>query len=139
LTPRHPGATPVSHEALDEPDEPLAVTPHIGAIFGFLAVAYVIGRLIYFLVIDRAVPGSWDRKYGMLEPLPPDVGTWKTDDESDEGRAAILQGLRRETRLFHDPAAATTLLRQARYRNVATGAVTRVDPDVRVRRKRVKA
>ena len=110
----------------------------LGAILGFLAVMYVISRLIYYLVIDREVPGSWDSRYGSLEPLPADVGKWKLDEESDEGRAAVAQGLRRETRVFHDPNAANKVIHQVRYRNAATNAIARVEPDVVVPRRRVK-
>jgi len=112
------------------------------AILGFLVVIAVIGGLLYLLVVHREVPGAMELRFGVLEPLPPDVGTWKVDDESDEGKAAARQGLRREVRVFHDPRGGLlgggTLVQQTRYRNPATNSVVRVDADVPMRRRRVK-
>jgi hypothetical protein len=102
-----------------------------------MSVAYIIGRLMYWLVIDREVPGGWDRRFGVEEALPDDVGRWKVDDDSEDGRAAAQQGLRRETRLFHD-ARTGKLTRQARHRNPATNAIVRVESDVPVQRRRVR-
>jgi len=110
----------------------------VGAILGFLVMIAVIGGLLYLLVVHREVPGAVEQRFGILEPLPPDVGTWKVDDESEEGNAAARQGLRREVRLFHDHRSGK-LVRQARSRNPATNSVVRVDRDVPVRRRRLKA
>lgn len=68
----------------------------MGLIFGFLVVLAAIGGLVYTLVIHREVPGVMEQRFGVLEPLPADVGQWKTDDDSDEGKAAAREGLRRE-------------------------------------------
>ena len=103
----------------------------------FLAVVYIIGRLVYWLVIDREVPGGWGRRFGVDEGLPPDVGQWKEDGESEEGRAAVHLGLRREVRLFQYLESGK-LVQQARSRNPATNAVVRVERDIPVRRRRVK-
>lgn len=115
----------------------------MAAILAFLVVIAAIGGLLYLLVVHREVPGAVEQRFGILEPLPTDVGEWKVDTESEEGKAAAKQGLRREVRLFHDPNAGlfggSRLVRQARYRNPATNGVVRVDPDVRVPRRRVKA
>jgi hypothetical protein len=106
-------------------------------LLGLLVAAYIVGRLLYFLLIDPAVPGGWERRVGRLEPLPPDIGKWKEDVDSDLAKEAALGGLRREVRLFHDPRAGdSTLLRQVRYRSVATHAIVRAEPDVRVARRR---
>lgn len=114
----------------------------MAAIFGFLVMIAVIGGLVYLLVVHREVPGAVEQRFGVLEPLPPDVGIWKADGESDEGKAASRQGLKREVRVFHDPHGGLLgdgrLVRQARYRNPATNAIVRVDPDVPIRRRRVK-
>ena len=112
-------------------------------IVGFLVMVAVIGGLLYLLVIHREVPGAVEQRLGVLEPLPPDLGKWKIDDASEEGKAAAQQGLRRETRFFHDPDGGLfrsgKLVRQVRYRNPATNAIARVDPDAPVRRRRLKA
>jgi hypothetical protein len=112
----------------------------LSTLLGVLAVAYVIGRLIYWFVIDRQVPGGWDRRFGTHEALPPDVGQWKNDVESDEGRAAARTGLERQVRLFHDPhRGGGTLIRQVRYRNPATNVIVRVDADEPVPRRRTQS
>lgn len=114
----------------------------MGLLFGFLTVIAFIGGLVYVFLVQRAVPGLMEQRFGTLEALPVDVGEWKTDDESEEGRLAALQGLRREIRLFHDPGGGLlgngSLVRQTRYRNPATNAITRVEPDVPVARRRIR-
>ena len=107
-------------------------------IVGFLVFTAAIGGLIYVLVIYRAVPGAMEARIGVLEPLPEDVGKWKVDEESAEGKAAMQQGLKREVRLFHDMQA-DKVLRQVRYRNRATNEIARVDPDDLVKRKRIRS
>src|SRR6185436_9238254 len=95
------------------------------AVFAFLLVLAFIGGLIYLLVVQREVPGIVEQRFGVLEALPSDIGKWRSDDESEEGKAAASRGLRREERLFHDPNAGGffgggKLVRQVRYRNRAT-------------------
>ncbi len=107
-------------------------------IIGFLVAVAIIGGLLYILVIHREVPGAVEQRFGVLESLPEDVGKWKEDTESDEGKAAAQRGLRREVRTFHD-VRANKLVRQARIRNRATGEITHVEPDEPVRRKRVRS
>ena len=67
-------------------------------IIGFLVMIAVIGALLYLLVIHREVPGAVEQRFGTLEPLPPDIGRWKFDSESEEGETAARQGLKREVR-----------------------------------------
>lgn len=112
-------------------------------VFVFLLVLAFIGGLIYLLVVQREVPGLVDQRFGVLEALPPDVGKWKTDDESEDGKAAADRGLRREERLFHDPNAggilrSGKLVRQVRYRNRATNEIVKVEPDEPVPRRRIR-
>ena len=88
------------------------------AIVGFLVVIAIVGGLLYMLVIQREVPGVVEQRFGVLEALPPDVGKWKVDADSEEARMALRQGLRREVRVFYDVQKGT-LTRQTRYRNQA--------------------
>lgn len=106
-------------------------------IVGFLVAIAAIGALFYLLVIYREVPGAIEQRLGVLEALPEDLGKWKIDDDSDEGKAATAKGQKRETRIFHD-VAGNKLIRQVRYRNRATNEVVSTEPDEPVRRKRVK-
>lgn len=109
--------------------------------YAFLLVVAIAGIALYVLVILREVPGAAEERLGSLEDLPADVNKWKSDEESAEGKAALLDGTRREVRLFYDTQAGLRgkLLRQVRYRNAKTNEIERVLPDEIVKRKRVKA
>jgi hypothetical protein len=113
------------------------------AIVAFLVLVAFIGILLYLLVIQREVPGMVEQRFGVLEGLPEDIGKWKIDEDSEAGRAARQRGLKREVRLWHDPnqgfLGGGKLVRQVRYRNVATNEIERVEPDEPVRRRRVRA
>jgi len=112
-------------------------------VFAFLLGLAFIGGVIYLFLVQGNVPGLVEQRFGVLEALPDDVGKWKTDDDSEEGKAAAARGLRREERLFHDPNArgfsGGKLVRQVRYRNRATNEIVKVEPDEIVKRKRVRA
>jgi hypothetical protein len=110
----------------------------MGFIIGFLIAIAFIGGLFYILVVHREVPGAMEQRFGVLEALPDDLGKWKVDVESEEGKAAAARGLKRESRLFHD-VQANKLLKQVRYRNQATNEIASVDPDEVVKRKRVRS
>ncbi len=114
----------------------------MGILVGFLFVIAAIGGLMYLLLVQREVPGLVEQRFGVLEALPPDINQWKVDEESEEGKQAISQGLKREVRLFHDAhgglGGGGRLIRQVRYRNRATNQVVRVEPDEVVKRKRIR-
>ncbi|HEX4341306.1 MAG TPA: hypothetical protein VH062_35600 [Polyangiaceae bacterium] len=110
----------------------------MGFIIGFLVAIAAIGGLFYILVIYRNVPGAMEQRFGVLEELPEDVGQWKVDTESDEGKTAQARGLKRETRHFFE-VQKNRLLKQVRYRNQATNEITRIDPDEVVKRKRIRS
>jgi hypothetical protein len=107
-------------------------------IVGFLVAIAIIGGLIYVLVIYREVPGALEQRLGVLEALPEDLGKWKVDEESEEGKAALQQGQKREVRLFLDRSS-DKLFRQVRFRNRATNEVMRVEPDELIKRKRIRS
>jgi hypothetical protein len=71
---------------------------------------------------------------GPLEPLPPDLGKW-----SERGPDPAT-GLLREERFLlpGGQPSARHLLHQVRYRDPISRAIERVDPEVRVRRRRIK-
>jgi hypothetical protein len=113
-------------------------------VFVFCLALAAIGGVIYAFLVQGSVPGLVEQRFGVLEALPDDVGKWKSDDESEEGKAAAARGLRREERLFHDPNArgfsgGGKLVRQVRYRNRATNEIVKVEPDEVVKRKRVRS
>jgi hypothetical protein len=103
-------------------------------LLGLLAVA------AYLLVIFREVPGALEERLGTLEALPDHVGRWQSDETSEQGRAALAQGERRETRLWHQPSGgrfgSEKLCEQVRYRNIETGIISRSEPDRPIKRRR---
>jgi hypothetical protein len=100
-------------------------------------LAFAVVYLMFFL---REVPGAAEERLGMLEPLPDDLGVWKRDTESAEAIAATAKGLEREVRFIVDDPSGTgrgTLLRQVRYRGLSSRVIERVEPDERIRRRRI--
>jgi hypothetical protein len=99
----------------------------------FLIVCGLIGISIYLLFIMNLVPGAADERLGVLEPLPRDVGKWKEEPLG----AAEPDGLVREVRFYFYETSAR-LVRQVRYRNRETGAITRIEADKTVKRRRLR-
>ncbi|HTU64079.1 MAG TPA: hypothetical protein VMF89_36690 [Polyangiales bacterium] len=103
----------------------------------FLLVLAVLGVGIYLLFFLQNVPGAVEERLGALEPLPPDLGEWQEDTSTEAGQARA-QGLQREVRWFLDESSIPgRLLRQARYRDLASNEIVRADPDQVVKRKRL--
>ena len=109
----------------------------------FLALVSALGVGVYLLFIFKLVPGAMEERLGVLEPLPEDVGKWKLDEDSADGKAALQVGRKRELRLFFEEGqgifARGRLVRQVRYRNAQSNAIEEVEPDLPVKRKRIKA
>jgi hypothetical protein len=103
----------------------------------FLLVVAALGVGIYLIFIFQNVPGIKEERLGKLEPLPPDVGTWKSDTESEAAHDALGEGLRREVRLFFDESK-DRLYEQVRYRELHGSEIVRVEPDRRIKRRRIK-
>lgn len=103
----------------------------------FLLLIGVAGVAIYLVFVVREVPGLAAQRLGELEPLPPDLGKWKHDVESEPGKLAAGEGLRRETRVLWDEAAGK-LVYQVRYRDAETNAIVRIEPERVERRRRIK-
>jgi hypothetical protein len=108
----------------------------------FLLIVATAGVAIYLLFILREVPGAAEERLGALEALPPDVGQWKEDPDSPEGKAAIDRGELREVRSFYASSGGSfgggKLLKQVRYRSAETNEIVRAEPDRRVKRKRIR-
>ncbi|MBX3128219.1 MAG: hypothetical protein KF718_15960 [Polyangiaceae bacterium] len=104
---------------------------------GAVAVALYVGLML------REVPGFAEQRLGRLEELPADLGTWRVDKETAQGREAIARGESREVRTLFEPddglLSAGAFTHQARYRDAATGAILRSDPDRVTKRRRVRA
>lgn len=109
----------------------------------FLVIVAALGVGVYLLFIFKLVPGAAEERLGVLEPLPDDVGKWRADEHSPEGKAALERGLKREERLFFEEGsgflAQGRLVRQVRYRDAVSNAIAQVDADEPVKRKRVRS
>jgi hypothetical protein len=116
----------------------------MGAMFYvFLLIVAAAGVAIYLLFILREVPGAAEERLGRLEDLPPDLGQWKKDEDSPEGKDALARGERREVRFFYDRThggfRGSRLLRQVRYRSAETNEILRAEPDELIKRRRVRS
>lgn len=110
--------------------------------FLFLVIVAALGIAVYLVFIFKLVPGAAEERLGVLEPLPDDIGQWKVDEASDDGKAALERQQRREERLFFEEGkglmAQGRLVRQVRYRNAQSNAIERVEPDQPIKRKRIR-
>jgi hypothetical protein len=103
----------------------------------FLLIVGILCLAAYVLFIFNTVPGAKEERLGIVEPLPADTGAWRADLESEAGKQARAEGLVREERhYFYENA--QRLVLQVRYRNPETREVVRVEPEVAVKRKRIK-
>jgi hypothetical protein len=106
----------------------------------FLLGVAVVGGIIY-LFVAGLFPGLKEERFGVLEPLPRNLGKWESDGESDEGRAAAAEGRKREVRLMFEEGGllgAGKLTRQARLRDASTNEIVTVLPDEVLKRKRIR-
>jgi hypothetical protein len=106
----------------------------------FLLGVAAAGSIIY-LFIAGLFPGLKEERFGVLEALPPNLGQWQLDADSEAGRAAAAEGKKREVRLLYEEGglfSAGKLLRQARLRDAKTNEIVAVLPDEVLKRRRVK-
>ncbi len=106
----------------------------------FLLGVAAAGGLIY-LFIAGMYPGLKEERFGVLEPLPPDLGKWQLDSDSEAGRKATADGKKLEVRyLFEEGGLLSSgkLLRQSRLRDGATNDILTVLPDEPIKRRRVR-
>ncbi len=105
----------------------------------FIGIAAI---AVYLLVVFREVPGAMSERWGELEGLPPDLGEWTLDDDSEAAIDARERGLTREVRTWREPGAGLfgrdRLVLQVRYKNAA-GEIESAEPDRKIPRRRVKA
>lgn len=107
----------------------------------FLLGVAAAGGLIY-LFIAGMYPGLKEERFGVLEPLPPHLGKWQLDPDSEAGRKATADGKKLEVRyLFEEGGLFSSgkLLRQSRLRDGATNDIVTVLPDEPIKRRRVRS
>ncbi|MES1186552.1 MAG: hypothetical protein ABUL60_22255 [Myxococcales bacterium] len=108
--------------------------------YAFLLGVAAAGGLIY-LFIAGLYPGLKEERFGVLEPLPPNLGKWEHDVESEAGRAASADGKKLEVRLLFEEGGllgSGKLLRQSRLRDAQSNEIITVLADEIVKRKRVR-
>jgi hypothetical protein len=108
--------------------------------YAFLLGIAAIGGVIY-LFIAGLVPGLKEERFGVLEPLPKDLGKWLEESESEQGKRALQAGKKLEVRLHFEEGglfSSGKLVRQARLRDAATHEIVQVLPEETVKRKRVR-
>ncbi len=108
--------------------------------YGFLLGVAAIGGIAYFFIAGM-FPGLKEERFGVLEPLPDNLGKWQLDPDSEAGRAAAAQGRKLEVRLLFEEGGligSGRLLRQSRLRDAATNEIAQVLPDEVVKRRRIK-
>jgi hypothetical protein len=106
----------------------------------FLLGVAAVGGVIY-LFVAGLFPGLKEERFGVLEPLPENLGKWLEDADSEAGREAVAQGQKREVRLLYEAGGLLNggkLLRQARLRDGTTNKILTVLPEEVVKRRRVR-
>ncbi len=106
----------------------------------FLLGVAAAGGVIY-LFIAGLFPGLKEERFGVLEPLPPNLGQWQTDRDTDAGRRAAADGKKREVRLLFEEGglfSSGKLLRQSRLRDAKTNEILTVLPDEAIKRRRIR-
>jgi hypothetical protein len=107
--------------------------------YWFLLLVGLLFAVIYLFFFLREVPGAAKERLGELEPLPKSLGQWLVDRDTEAARQAEAIGQVRETRFWlYDEQSARPgkLVRQIRYRGVASGVIERVEPDMPIKRQR---
>jgi hypothetical protein len=108
--------------------------------YAFLLGIAAIGGIIY-LFIAGLVPGLKEERFGVLEPLPKELGKWQEESESEAGRRALEAGKKLEVRLSFEEGglfSAGKLVRQARLRDATSNVIVEVLPEETIKRKRVR-
>ncbi len=99
----------------------------------FLLGVATAGGIIY-LFVAGLFPGLKEERFGVLEPLPANLGKWEADGESADGK-------KREVRVMFEDGGllgAGKLTRQARLRDASTNEIVTVLPDEVLKRKRIR-
>ncbi len=111
-------------------------------IYLFIVLIGALGFLAYLGIMFNAVPGTLDERFGTLEKLPDNLGTWTYDTESEEGAALAAAGKRLEIRHLLESSGLLArkqyLIKQVRVRDLATNEIIEVRPEQRMVRRRRK-
>jgi hypothetical protein len=110
----------------------------VAALPVFIAVMFWAAVFMIFFTAQGLTPQEFF--FGRYEPLPPDLDEWKEAVEPTTAEPREPRLVREERLLLPDGrTGAGYLLQQTRYRDSVTRAIVRVEPERRVRRRRVSA
>jgi len=90
---------------------------------------------------EDARAASYQAQLLVLEPLPPDLGKWQADPDSEAGRRATADGKKLEVRFLFEEGGLLSpgkLLRQSRLRDGETNDIVTVLPDEPIKRRRIR-
>lgn len=104
----------------------------------FIAIVFWGAVFMIFFAAQNTTPGEF--LFGRYE-TPPNLGEWKEVASAASAEQPAQAGLVREERLLlpNGRAGARHLVLQARYRDPVSRAIVRVDPERRIRRRRISA
>lgn len=102
-------------------------------VYAFVLAIGVLAVVVYLVFALGEVPGMAAERIGELEPLPADLNRWRTED----GGEATAGGLLRQVRHVWVEAERQLYL-QVRYLDPTTEEVVRLEPDQRVKRRRIR-
>jgi hypothetical protein len=97
-----------------------------------VAVALLFWVCVFMIYFTSAEKTPLEFFFGRYEPPPADLGSWKTAGFDSAGLICEERWL-----LPEGSSNASYLVRQVRYRNPATRAIVRVEPEQRVPRRRL--
>lgn len=105
----------------------------------FIAVIFWLAVFMIFFTAQGMTPGEFF--FGRYEAPPSDLGQWKEiENPADTERDAVMGLVLEERFLLPDGRTGSRyLLHQMRYRDPLTRAIVRVEPERKVRRRRVSA
>jgi len=110
-------------------------------LFLIIITGFFLIGILYVIFTLLLVPGLAEERLGTLEELSPDAAEWRDEIDTPAAKAAAARGLRRQTRVWRDPMGdwlgRERLLRQVRLLD-ADGEVVEIEPERRVRRRRVR-
>jgi hypothetical protein len=111
----------------------------VAALPVLFAVLFWVAVFLIFFTAQNSTPGEF--LFGRFETPPPDLGKWTEVPPASGTERDVEGGLVREERLLlpNGQAGARYLLLQARYRDRVNRAIVRVEPERRIRRRRVSA
>jgi hypothetical protein len=106
--------------------------------FIFLLGVALVAVTAYVGVLLSVVPGLAEQRLGTLEDLPADLGVWTLDAPAGNAEGELVREVRHLRQTEIGLLGGGRLIRQVRYRDVKTGAIVGVEPDVIVKRRRLR-